>query len=304
MSDYFTALGRSAGSVRQQRERTFTPGIVEQEVGRVSDAPNTARARASSQLDHPDSMRIGADISGDGGRPGGAPGVGARTSTQAAAGPQQRMSAPVGSTSQHRMSAPAGTVSTSAASPRSASAGLPEALVRNAVVNAALRWVAADPAGPRREAAQDQSSAREESGSLEAERAWIEMETASVAARHNTRRAAGERHETQRPGRGHILTADATVVDPLADEMPRLRDEISRLQDDIPGLQGEISRLRDGRPRIQEERVEVSIDTIQVRVDSPSPRAVVAPPMRASQSKVEGREDRSSNFSRCRVPRI
>jgi hypothetical protein len=232
------------------------PGIVEQDVERVSDSPGIAHA--SSPLPHAEPAMIAADISAHDRGP----------VAQPAAPPQQRVPA-------------------STASPQSASVDLPEALVRNAAVSAALRWVAADPArqqapstrsiineAPRRAATRSPAikqlvdspaPAGKESDSLDAEPVWVEIQTVPPAARDRT----------QRPERAHTLTADATVVNPLAVEMPQL----------------------------QEERVEVSIGTVHVRVDAPSPPAVVAQPMQASQPRPERREERSS-FSRCRIPRI
>ena len=266
MSGYFTALGRSAGSVRQQREPSSAPGIAEQEVGRVSDSPNVERTL--SALSHPESTTMAAEISDDGSGPGAQRAV---TQNEPTGSPtQQRMSTPADSPSREGISRPTASPQQrrfmAPTSPGSASADLPEALIRNAAANAALRWVAADPARPRREAAHSQPRTREGSDSLDAESTWIGIQAAP----------AGEPRETQRREETPLLTADATVVDRHAAET--------------------------SQP--QEERVEVRIDTIHVRVDAPSPPPVIAQPMQALQPKVEPREERSSNFSRCRVPRI
>jgi hypothetical protein len=255
MSDYFAALTRSAGPALERREPPRDQAnIVEQNVERVSDSPGLAHA---SPLPHAEPAIAAASTAQD-----------SEPAPLPAARPVQRTPIPT-------------------ASPQSASADLPEALVRNAAVSAALRWVAADPA--RQQAASKRSIIDAASGRaagpvieqqldtlpvtandpdcLDAEPAWIEIQTARPAARDRG----------QRPERARTLTAEATLVDRRADDLPQLH----------------------------EERVEVSIGTIHLRVDAPSQPAVVAQPMPAPQTRPERREEPgSSGFSRCRVPRL
>jgi hypothetical protein len=255
MTDYFAALTRSAGLARERREPMRDPaGIVEQNVERVADSRGVAYA--SSPLPHAEPATIAAETSEHDNGPVAQPAVPAKRGIPASTAP-----------------------------PRSVSADPPEALVRNAAVGAALRWVAADPArrhdpstpsiideAPRRSASPAITQqvgaappASKDSDSLDTKPAWIEIQAAPTT----------QRDAAQRPERARTLTTNATVVDRLADEIPPL----------------------------QEERVEVSIGTIHVRVDAPSPPAVVAQPRQASQPSPERHEERSS-FSRSRIPRI
>lgn len=268
MSDYFAALNRSAGPVRERRDPMRDhPGIVEQVVERVSDSQGATHA--SPPLLHPERTTIAAEDSHQHGEAAPAAKI-----SQQDVEPVTRLAVPRAQNN-----------SMPAAPAQPAAAELPEDLVRNEAVRAALRWVAADPV---RQQAPSTMSIIEEAPrranhpaihrQLDAPRPTVkdadtpDAEPASIAIQDTS---PAMRDAAQRPARARALTKDATLVDRIAEEKP---------------------------PR-HEERVEVSIGTIHVRVDAPSPPAVVTQSTQASQPQPESREERSS-FSRCRIPRV
>lgn len=269
MSDYFAALNRSAGPVRERRDPMLDhPGLVEQDVEHVSDSRITTPA--SPPLLHTERATIAAEAP----HPYDEPTATAAHFSHQDVEPVTPLAAPL-----------APKISLPAAAPQPASAELPEGLVRHEAVRAALRWVAADPIrqqAPSTMSIIDEAPRRANHPAihqpLDAPRPTVkdaptpDAEPASIAIQNA---APAARDTAQRPRRARALGTEATVIDRIAEE----------------------------KAPLHEERVEVSIGTIHVRVDAPPPPAVVAQSMQAPQPQPERREERSS-FSRCRIPRV